>query len=253
MTNDTVTLYRPVGPAELDLIRQFGFRRFPPRLPDQPIFYPVVQEEYAHEIARDWNVKASGSGYVTRFKVRTAHLGKYREQVAGGRDHTEYWIPAEELEAFNDNIVGLIEVVAKYGHPSDLGDWSFDVEEISAGVYRVTGMSRIGLMVELTATDPGAAVAECKRMAMSTLKDSCTVYVKLLDEGVDVYRPTQAFRLGGNRAKLLAPPKYDPENENWEFKPGSFVQIEQRSLEGTVCWVAAGPAGNPGEQSATDP
>ena len=67
---DIVILYRPVGPEELDLIRESGFRAFPPRLADQPIFYPVMNEEYATQIARDWNVKASGAGYVTRFAVR---------------------------------------------------------------------------------------------------------------------------------------------------------------------------------------
>ncbi len=110
----TVTLYRPVGPAELALIEAAAWRRFPPRLPDQPIFYPVVQEAYAIKIARDWNVPASGAGFVTRFAVDAAYLGGYAPQVAGGRDHTEYWIPAEELEAFNDHIVGDIVVVAEF-------------------------------------------------------------------------------------------------------------------------------------------
>jgi hypothetical protein len=63
---DVLTLWRPVGPAELELIRSSGMRAFPPPLPDQPIFYPVLSEEYAAKIARDWNVPASGSGYVTR-------------------------------------------------------------------------------------------------------------------------------------------------------------------------------------------
>lgn len=112
-----VNLYRPVGPKELGLIRDSGFTRFPPRLPEQPIFYPVVQEEYARKIARDWNVKESGSGYVTRFSVRAEHLSKYAEQVAGGQQHTEYWIPADQLDAFNDNIVGPIEVIAEFLAP----------------------------------------------------------------------------------------------------------------------------------------
>ena len=62
---ETILLYRPVGPAELSLIADAGYRAFPPRLPEQPIFYPVLHEAYAVQIARDWNVKASGSGYVT--------------------------------------------------------------------------------------------------------------------------------------------------------------------------------------------
>jgi hypothetical protein len=86
--------------------------RVPPRLPEQPIFYPVLSEEYAVKIARDWNVPASGSGYVTRFDVRRNFLDNYSVQRAGGSAHLEYWIPAEEMNAFNEAIVGEIEVVA---------------------------------------------------------------------------------------------------------------------------------------------
>jgi len=111
---DTVTLWRPVGPTELRLIAEAGHRAFPPRLPEQPIFYPVLNEAYAVQIARDWNVKADGAGYVTRFAVRRAFLAGYPVQQAGGRQHLEYWIPAEDLEAFNAAIVGPIEVVAEF-------------------------------------------------------------------------------------------------------------------------------------------
>ena len=111
---ETVTLWRPVGPNELALIRAADMRAFPPRLPAQPIFYPVTTENYAVKIARDWNVRASGSGYVTRFEVRRDHLDKYQVQLAGGRAHQEYWIPAEELDAFNAAIVGPIEIVAEF-------------------------------------------------------------------------------------------------------------------------------------------
>ena len=109
--DETTTLYRPTGPKELELVRQSGNRRWPPRLPDQPIFYPVTNEGYAIQIARDWNVKASGAGYVTRFRVRTAFMRRYRVEQVGGSQHTEWWVPAEELEQFNDNIVGEIEVI----------------------------------------------------------------------------------------------------------------------------------------------
>jgi hypothetical protein len=110
----TRTLYRPVGPEELELIRQSGFGAFPPRLAEQPIFYPVLSEEYAVKIARDWNVKASGSGHVTRFEVLASFLDCYAIREAGGVAHQEYWIPAEELPAFNDAIVGVIEVIAEF-------------------------------------------------------------------------------------------------------------------------------------------
>lgn len=112
-----VTLYRPVGQAELDLIRRSGFTAFPPRLPHQPIFYPVANEAYAVQIARDWNTKdaASGyAGYVTRFRVRRAFLEQYPVRTAGARVHQEYWIPAEHLDEFNRNIVGQITVVAEF-------------------------------------------------------------------------------------------------------------------------------------------
>jgi hypothetical protein len=110
----TVTLWRPVGPEELTLIEESGMRAFPPRLPEQPIFYPVLTEEYAVKIARDWNVKASGAGFVTRFEVARSFIERYAPQEAGGRAHLECWIPAEDLPAFNEAIVGLIEVVAEF-------------------------------------------------------------------------------------------------------------------------------------------
>jgi hypothetical protein len=110
----TTTLFRPVGPRELELIAATGYREFPPRLPSQPIFYPVLNEEYASQIARDWNVKASGAGYVTRFQVNNTFLERYPAQTVGASVHRELWIPSEELSEMNRNIVGLIEVIAEF-------------------------------------------------------------------------------------------------------------------------------------------
>jgi hypothetical protein len=112
--DQTTQLWRPTGPEELQLVEASGWRRWPPRLPEQPIFYPVLNEWYATKIAREWNVPASGVGYVTRFAVRNAFLDRYEVHQAGGRDVLEYWIPAEDLEEMNDKLVGLIEVVAEY-------------------------------------------------------------------------------------------------------------------------------------------
>lgn len=113
---DLIILYRPVGQKELDLIKESGYKAFPPRLPEQPIFYPVCNEEYATQIARDWNAKHNNPkvGYVTRFQVRAEYLLHYEIQTVGGSVHQEYWIPSEELEEFNQNIVGQIEVIAEY-------------------------------------------------------------------------------------------------------------------------------------------
>jgi ribosomal protein S18 acetylase RimI-like enzyme len=111
---DTITLYRPVGPAELDLIRASGWERFPARLPEQPIFYPVLNEAYATQIARDWNAKRDGGGYVTRFRVSAAFARRYEVRRVGAAVHEELWVPADELSAFNENIVGRIEVIAEF-------------------------------------------------------------------------------------------------------------------------------------------
>lgn len=113
-TSATVTLWRPTGPEELELIRRSGWLAWPPRLPDQPIFYPVLNEDYAVRIARDWNVKASGVGHVTRFKVRLAFLAEFEVQQVGGQTILEYWIPAEQLDELNANIVGTIDVVRSF-------------------------------------------------------------------------------------------------------------------------------------------
>ncbi len=114
--DETVTLYRPVGKKELELIAASGFKEFPPRLAEQPIFYPVTNEEYATQIARDWNARLNQDkeGYVTRFSVKKEFLDGYERQIVGGSQHEEYWIPAEKLIDFNANIVGLIEVIAEY-------------------------------------------------------------------------------------------------------------------------------------------
>jgi hypothetical protein len=113
----TTTLYRPVGQAELDLIEECGWSTFPPRLEFQPIFYPVTNEAYAIQIARDWNTKDEASGfvgYVTRFEVDAEYLARFERKVVGGSEHEELWVPAEELAEFNRRIVGRIEVIHEF-------------------------------------------------------------------------------------------------------------------------------------------
>ena len=115
--SNLVTLFRPVAQKELDLIEQSGWLSFPPRLSFQPIFYPVLNESYAAQIARDWNTKdaASGyAGYVTRFQVKADFLARYEVRVVGAAEHQEYWVPANELAEFNTNIVGGTEVTQSF-------------------------------------------------------------------------------------------------------------------------------------------
>jgi hypothetical protein len=117
---DAVTLWRPTGPDELALLEASGWREWPPRLPDQPIFYPVLNEDYATRIARDWNVRRGGAGFVTRFDVREDFLDRYEVQQVGGESILEYWIPAEDLQELDRNIVGLIAVVSEF-HNAAMG------------------------------------------------------------------------------------------------------------------------------------
>lgn len=103
-------LFRPVGEAEYLLIKQSDFKKFPPRLPEQPIFYPVLNIEYAREIAIKWNK----GGYVLKFAINDAYIDKFKIQTVRASYHKEYWIPAEKLDEFNDNITSKIEAVEKY-------------------------------------------------------------------------------------------------------------------------------------------
>jgi hypothetical protein len=113
----TVTLFRPVGAKELALIKASGWKAFPPRLPEQPIFYPVTNEAYAVQIARDWNVKSDGSGFVTRFKVEAEYAMRFPKKIVGSTVHEELWVPAQELSEFNSKIVGEIQVIHSFGKP----------------------------------------------------------------------------------------------------------------------------------------
>lgn len=107
-------LYRPVGPEELKLIELSGWSRFPDRLSHQPFFYPVMNKEYANEISEKWNLPAYGSGFVTMFDVDDVYINKYEVHNVGCDIHNELWIPSDELDEFNKNIIGLIKVINSF-------------------------------------------------------------------------------------------------------------------------------------------
>lgn len=106
----TTTLYRPVNDIELNLIRLSNYEKFPPRLDQQPIFYPVQNLKYALELSQ-WNMHAYGSGYITRFKIKKDFISNFDLKCVGKDYHLEYWIPSEKLDEFNSNIVGKIELI----------------------------------------------------------------------------------------------------------------------------------------------
>lgn len=124
-------LYRPCGVEELVLVYDARQRRWPPRLPEQPIFYPVTRADYAAQISREWNTTSGARlGYVTAFELDADYARRFTPQVVGARQHEELWVPAEELDTFNDHILGPIEVIALYagagarGHIPSAGRWS---------------------------------------------------------------------------------------------------------------------------------
>jgi hypothetical protein len=110
-------LYRPVGLQELHLVAEIDYKRFPARLPSQPIFYPVLKFSYAEQIARDWNTKDPASGYagfVLQFEVDDQYIKRFPVHTVGNQDHQELWVPAEELDEFNRHILGEISVEASF-------------------------------------------------------------------------------------------------------------------------------------------
>jgi hypothetical protein len=111
---EKMILYRPVNQAELDLIIKGKWKKFPPRLEGQPIFYPVLNEAYAVQITKEWNVPSYGIGHVLKFEVEDTFLKKYKIQKVGLDHHVEFWILAEELEEMNKNIIGEIELIKTF-------------------------------------------------------------------------------------------------------------------------------------------
>jgi hypothetical protein len=114
-------LFRPTGLRELQLVADAAWRAWPPRLEDQPIFYPVLTLEYARKIARDWNAVGDNVGFVTEFDLDDSFATRYPIRDAAGRSHQELWVPAEELAEFNEHIVGTIRVLEAFAGPAFIG------------------------------------------------------------------------------------------------------------------------------------
>jgi len=126
-------LYRPIGKKEYDLVKETNFMKFPPRLSWQPIFYPVLNLEYAKKIAEEWNTKDENSDYigiVTKFNVKEEYVNKYEKHIVGSSICEELWIPSEELEDFNKNIIGKIEIIKIfYGKNNNLELIEYGIKE----------------------------------------------------------------------------------------------------------------------------
>ena len=123
MTRETITRYRPTGAKGLEQVHESGSIAWPPRLPASLVLYPVLNEDYAIQIARDWNARDSSTyrGYVTRFQVRAAYFPRYEVITVGSHVDQEYWIPAGDLDGLNANIVSIIEVIREFPGQPDNG------------------------------------------------------------------------------------------------------------------------------------
>ena len=96
MKGTGLRLFRPVGVKELELIAASRWESYPPLLEHQPIFYPVLNFEYAEAIAKNWNTKdpVSGhAGFVTEFEIEDEFIKQYPIQIAGAREDLELWVP----------------------------------------------------------------------------------------------------------------------------------------------------------------
>jgi uncharacterized protein (TIGR02452 family) len=137
----TTTLYRPVGEKEMLLIIENNYKSFPPRLEWQPIFYPVLDENYASEIAEKWNTRDQAGnylGFVTKFEVLENEVNKYPTQNVGAKNHNELWIPSEDLEKFNQAIVGNIEVTKVFIGDDFKNPANKDVENLLLSIKKLT-------------------------------------------------------------------------------------------------------------------
>ena len=137
----TTTLYRPVGEKEMILILESNSKKFPPRLEWQPIFYPVLNEDYASEIAEKWNTRdEAGSylGFVTQFKVLEDEVNKYPAQNVGAKNHNELWVPSEEMDIFNQAIVGNIEVIKVFIGKDFKKPANNDIENLLLKIKKLT-------------------------------------------------------------------------------------------------------------------
>jgi len=64
------------------------------------------------------------------------------------------------------------------------------------------------------------------------------IYIQLLGEGTKVYRPVPALEIENNLYEIKGFEIYDPEDEVWQFTPGSYVLVEEQNLDGENVLVA---------------
>ncbi len=69
-------------------------------------------------------------------------------------------------------------------------------------------------------------------------KEEKIIYTRLLGEGTDVYRPVPSLIIKDNVHKITGYDIFDPDDEEWEFPPGTIVLVENREIGGEELLVA---------------
>jgi hypothetical protein len=116
---NTIRLYKPLSPLQLEEVINSGWSSFAVDSPLQKVFYPKIHRRYAENLARQWDAVQFNAGYVVAFDVPTEFMAKYEIQTTAYEEHREYVVPVEELSLFNQNIKGKISVVTTFKREND--------------------------------------------------------------------------------------------------------------------------------------
>jgi hypothetical protein len=116
----------------------------------------------------------------------------------------------------------------------------------AAGAVGYNSASVYGYVDPTLLTSEGPAAApratnayqERYYMLAAPVSNTKTIYIPLLEEGLDVVRPTQAVVLAGDTFLVLPTPNYDKRDESWEFEPGSVVRCVLEPHDGEDILVA---------------
>jgi hypothetical protein len=110
-----VTLYRPATAQQLQAIARADWLAFGAESLISGYFYPMLHSSYARLLAREWNARQYGEGFVLQCRVHADGLSSFQPQTVATARHLEYCIPANKLHAFNAALCERIQVVQHYG------------------------------------------------------------------------------------------------------------------------------------------
>jgi hypothetical protein len=205
-------LWRPVGLREMRLVFESGMRAFPPRLADQPFFYPVLDAEYAEQIARDWNTKEEPfAGYVLRFEIPDDYAAAFEVHTVGSSSHRELWIAAEKLGDFNSWIQGPIRAERAFFGSAFWGD-------VPEG-FGLKGKDAYGQITALSAT-PGSASFD---FTTEIAANAATIFLNF-----PFWRAADPKRLGTS-AEVLAG-CFERMRTSWSSSPKPAPLIEESAI-----------------------